>query len=86
MDSSPVSEAVITVMDMAELICLICSYLEDDKVTLAACILVNSRWADQAVRCLWRSVYAGPFCFPGSQRLPDLKDLALISPDRERKS
>ena len=30
-------------------------YLEDDKVTLRSCLLVNRLWCEVAVRILWRN-------------------------------
>src|SRR5436190_18659664 len=31
-------------------------YLEDDKVTLRSCLLVNRLWCEVSVRILWRSI------------------------------
>src|ERR1043165_3116770 len=31
-------------------------YLEEDKVTLRSCLLVNSLWCEVSVRILWRSI------------------------------
>src|SRR5256885_1287111 len=31
-------------------------YLEDDKVTLRSCLLVNHLWCEVSVRILWRSI------------------------------
>src|SRR5436190_14530707 len=31
-------------------------YLEEDKVTLPSCLLVNSLWCEVSVRILWRSI------------------------------
>src|SRR5436190_18146438 len=31
-------------------------YLEDDKVTLRSCLLVNHLWSEVSVRILWRSI------------------------------
>src|ERR1043165_8527905 len=32
-------------------------YLEDDKITLHSCLLVNRLWCEVAVRILWRNVW-----------------------------
>src|SRR5436189_6429198 len=31
-------------------------YLEEDKVTLCSCLLVNRLWCEVSVRILWRSI------------------------------
>ena len=44
---------------MSQLIadCLYCvlEYLENDKVTLYSCLIVNRLWCEVAVRILWRN-------------------------------
>src|SRR5438270_9754813 len=34
----------------------IVEYLEEDKVTLRSCLLVNRLWCEVSVRILWRSI------------------------------
>src|SRR5436190_18236703 len=48
-------------------------YLEDDKVTLHSCLLVNRLWCEVAVRILWRSVWNMSFntliaCLPNESK------------------
>src|SRR4051812_28699364 len=43
-------------------------YLEEDKVTLYSCLLVNRLWCEISVRILWRNVW-NTASFPGSLKI-----------------
>ena len=42
---------------LADCLYEIFEYLEDDKVTLHSCLLVNRLWCEIAVRILWRNIW-----------------------------
>src|ERR1051325_11535893 len=43
--------------------------LEEDKATLASCLLVNRLWCEISVKILWRNIWSFKCSFPYEQKL-----------------
>ena len=69
-------------LSLPELISTICGFLEDDSA-LAACIRVNSRWAEEATKVLWSHCGSG-FLGADSQKFPKMRHLAALTEKPER--
>jgi hypothetical protein len=65
-------------------------YLEDDKITLLSCLLVNHLWCEIAVRILWRNIWNCrnnvSFCYPYQKHGPSavVKTLVGCLPDESK--
>ena len=57
MHSTPKSSGLLKMSRLsADCLNEIFEYLEDDKVTLRSCLLVNRLWCEVSVRILWRRI------------------------------
>ena len=52
--------------------------LEEDKITLHSCLLVNHLWCEISVRILWRDIWGFVYTFPNEQQQSQVR-LAILS-------